>query len=169
MRPLLILFLLFCCDKLLAQQLNLVALFKADRFKAYSEIPPAITSAADRAAVTANGLVILKGIEFKNGRLEIDLQGKDVFQQSFLGIAFNIKDSLHYEVVYFRPFNFSSTDTIRKKHAVQYMSLPDHPWSQLRKEQPNRYEARLSAYQKANDWFHATLAIDNDSVAVYQS
>jgi len=43
---------------------------------------------------------------FKEGIIDIDLRGKDVFLQSFLGIAFDVTDNNHYEAVYFRPFNF---------------------------------------------------------------
>ncbi|CCH52445.1 hypothetical protein BN8_01448 [Fibrisoma limi BUZ 3] len=56
--------------------------------------------------VSAKGIVWLKGLNFKQGTIDVDLRGKDVFLQSFLGIAFHGVDTLTYDVVYFRPFNF---------------------------------------------------------------
>ncbi|MDP9047037.1 MAG: hypothetical protein M3N14_02810 [Bacteroidota bacterium] len=160
-------FLAFMDSNLFAQQNDLVHMLKAGRLKNYSVSKPEITPASDRPAVSARGLTLLKGLSFSNGRIEIDLRGRDVFQQSFLGLAFNVTDSLHYEVVYFRPFNFTAVDTLRKKHAIQYMSMPDQPWSLLRKEHPDQYESPLSTNQAAALWFHATILIKNDSVAVF--
>jgi len=79
------------CDQLFAQQVNLVMLFKSDRLHVYYNVPPTMTDGTDKPAVTASGFVVLKGVAFNNGRLEIDLQGKDAFQHSFLGPAFNGK------------------------------------------------------------------------------
>src|ERR1017187_621430 len=51
---------------------------------------------------------------------------------SGLGIAFHGEDTSTYDAVYFRPFNFNTTDPVRKIHAVQYVSMPDNPWFRLR-------------------------------------
>ena len=48
----------------------------------------------------------IEGSDFDQGTIEIDVRGRDVLQQSFLGIAFHGKDDKTYEAVYLRPFNF---------------------------------------------------------------
>jgi len=43
-----------------------------------------------------------------------------------VGIAFHGSDNKTLDAIYFRPFNFQSTDPVRKIHAVQYVSHPDN-------------------------------------------
>src|SRR6266516_7784574 len=82
----------------------------------------------------------LQGIEFSNGTIECDVRGKDLQQQSFLGIAFHGVDGTAYDAVYFRPFNFRAQDPEKRSHAVQYVSHPTYTWQKLRAEQPGKYE-----------------------------
>ncbi|MBB5637710.1 hypothetical protein HDE68_003635 [Pedobacter cryoconitis] len=116
--------------------------------------------------VSANGIVWLGDTEFSTGTIDIDLRGKDIFQQSFLGIAIG-PDTTTYEAVYFRPFNFQSTDEIRRNHTVQYISHPDYPWEKLRDEFPLVYEHATKPFPLAKDWFHAKIVIDKDEISVY--
>jgi len=44
--------------------------------------------------VPDEGFLILKGIEFSNGTIEFDIKGKNVIQQSFVGIAFHRQDHI---------------------------------------------------------------------------
>jgi hypothetical protein len=78
--------------------------------------------------VSLDGIAWLKGIEFTNGTIEVDLRGKDLFQRSFVGIAFHGVDTTNYDAVYFRPFNFRSDDSVRRIHAVQYIHPPKLDW-----------------------------------------
>ena len=80
-------------------------------------------------AVSTKGMVWLKDMAFKQGTIDIDLRGKNVFLQSFLGIAFHGTDSSAYDLVYFRPFNFRYPDTARRRWSVQYVSEPDFSWN----------------------------------------
>src|SRR5580693_3516073 len=66
-------------------------------------------------AITTRGIIWLKGIDFTDGTIDIDLRGKDVFLQSFLGIAFHGTDTSHCDIIYFRPFNFRHIDSTRWK------------------------------------------------------
>jgi hypothetical protein len=109
----------------------------------------------------------LKGVSFKEGSIDIDLRCKDVFLQSFLGVAFHVTDNTHYEVVYFRPFNFQHPDTSRRKWSVQYMVVPDLLYDKLRKEHPLVYENSVTPVPKADEWFHATIVIKGDLITVY--
>jgi hypothetical protein len=125
------------------------------------------TNGTEKSAISTSGVVWLKGVVFKEGTIEIDLRGRNIFQQSFLGIAFDGLDTSNYEVVYFRPFNFQSPDTLRKKHTVQYMSLPDNPWYKLREKYPLVYENAVHPFPGPEDWFHVTIVVQKDSVQVY--
>jgi len=58
------------------------------------------------------GVGFLPGIEFANGVIEFDVRGKDLAQQSFVGVAFHGVDATSYDAIYFRPFNFKATDPV---------------------------------------------------------
>ena len=118
-------------------------------------------------AVSLQKIAWLKNISFKEGTIDIDLRGKDVFLKSFLGIAFHAGDSNHYELVYFRPFNFQYPDTARRRWSLQYMYIPDYPWDKLRKKHPLVYENSITPPPNPNEWFHATIMVKDDSVKVY--
>jgi hypothetical protein len=75
-----------------------------------------------------DGVAYLQGIEFTNGSIEFDVKGKDVQQQSFVGVAFHGVDGTTYDAIYFRPFNFRTEDQARRIRAVQYVSHPTHTW-----------------------------------------
>src|ERR1700761_1813782 len=71
-----------------------------------------------------DGVAWIKGKSFSTGTIELDIKGKDKPQGSFIGMAFHGSNDSTFEVVYFRPFNFRSTDPVRKGHAVQYVASP---------------------------------------------
>jgi hypothetical protein len=113
------------------------------------------------------GFVILKGIEFSNGTIEFDVKGKNVVQQSFVGVAFHGRDEKTYDAIYFRPFNFVNPDTARRRRAVQYVSMPDHPWEKLREVSPGKYENKVNPVPNPDGWFHAKITVNGKRVAVY--
>lgn len=88
-------------------------------------------------------------------------------QQSFIGIAFHGVDTITYEAIYFRPFNFLSQDPVRKIHAVQYISEPDFPWHRLREEQNGTYEKAINPALSPKDWIHARIEVNDGQVKVY--
>lgn len=116
---------------------------------------------------TNDGIAWLMGVEFLNGIIEVDIRGKDAFQQSFVGIAFHGLDNNTLDAIYFRPFNFQSTDPIRKVHAVQYVSHPDNTWSILREKQNGKYEKAVIPAPNGNEWFHVKIVIQYPHVTVY--
>jgi hypothetical protein len=70
---------------------------------------------------------------FSQGTIELDARGRDVFQQSFVGVAFHRRDDNMYEAVYLRPFNFRATDPVRHMHAVPVdSSISPTAWVRLR-------------------------------------
>ena len=99
--------------------------------------------------------------------IEVDLKGKDVFQKSFLGIAFHGVNDSTYDAVYFRPFNFYAKDSIRKIHAVQYISHPVFTWKKLREERNGVFEKGITAAPEPNEWFHARIEVKGNIVNVY--
>jgi hypothetical protein len=117
--------------------------------------------------MAANGMMLLKGTDFSNGIIELDIKGSNKFQQSFVGFAFHCQDAKTYEAVYFRPFNFKAEDALRRSHAVQYISMPDYDWEKLRNTFPGRYENKIAPAPGADDWFHVKIAVKGKQVAVF--
>jgi len=117
--------------------------------------------------LTCGGIVWLTGLNFSTGSIDIDLKGRDVFQQSFLGVAFHGVDSVNYDAIYFRPFNFKSADSLRHKHMVQYISQPGFPWDRLRKEHPLVYENTVNPPLTPKNWFHAHIVVTAETIMVY--
>ena len=121
-----------------------------------------------RLSETPNdGIMILKDFEFGKGTIEIDIKGKNVLQQSFVGIAFHAQDSNTYDAIYFRPFNFVNPDTARRRRAVQYISMPNFPWEKLRQDFPGKYENKVNPVPNPDGWFHAKIIVAGKRIRVF--
>jgi glyoxylase-like metal-dependent hydrolase (beta-lactamase superfamily II) len=118
-------------------------------------------------ARAGDGGVLLDGVQLADGVIEVDLKGKDVAQQSFLGIAFHVVDWTTLDAVYFRPFNFRGADAERRSHSVQYVSHPANTWQRLRTERPGQFERAIDPPPDPNGWFHARIVLANGRVEVY--
>jgi Domain of Unknown Function (DUF1080) len=114
-----------------------------------------------------DGVAYLEGVEFANGAIEIDIRGKDVQQQSFVGVVFHGLDEKTYDAVYFRPFNFKAEDPARRLRAVQYISHPTYTWNKLRTEHPGKYEQPVNPVPDPNGWFHARIVVASPKVSVF--
>jgi hypothetical protein len=121
----------------------------------------------DKKGISMTGVMWLKDVSFSTGTVEVDLRGKDVLQQSFIGIVFHGVDTSEFDIVYFRPFNFRSQDPVRKIHAVQYATHPDFPWHKLREEKNGIYEKGIDPPPSATEWFHARIVVDDKQIKVY--
>ena len=148
------------------QSFNLQQLLKENKLVSFGRTLNSLDD-GEKHGVSCSGIAWLKDIHFTKGTIEIDLRGKDVLQQSFLGIAFHAVDTITYDVVYFRPFNFRTPDSVRKIHAVQYISAPDYPWERLRKEHNGIYEKGINPPPLATDWLHARIVVDESEIKVY--
>ena len=115
----------------------------------------------------AEGVAYLRGIEFTNGTIEFDVRGKDVQQQSFVGVAFHGVDGTTYDAIYFRPFNFRAVDPARRIHAVQYISHPTYTWQKLRTEQLGKFEQAVNPVPDPNAWFHVRVVVASPRVSVF--
>jgi len=114
-----------------------------------------------------DGVAWVDGVNFANGSIEVDIKGKDVLQQSFVGVAFHGVDEKTLDAIYFRPFNFHATDSVRRIHAVQYVSHPDFPWNVLRETQNAKYEKAIASAPDPNEWFHVKIVVDYPHITVY--
>jgi hypothetical protein len=155
-----------------AEILDLSKITQGDsKWKAYNRAATAIEDGARKAVRLderqGDGLVLLQGSRFGNGMIELDIRGKDVFQQSFVGIAFHAVDEKSYDAIYFRPFNFKNPDPVRSNHAVQYVSHPEYTWQKLRAEKPEQYEKAVRPVPDPNGWFHVRVVIAAPKVSVY--
>ena len=119
------------------------------------------------SGAAGDGVAWIDGTDLQAGTIELDIRGKDVMQQSFLGVAFHRKDDKNYEVVYLRPFNFRAEDPVRKQHAVQYMVSPEFEWPRLRKEYPEEFENPVDASLDPNGWVHLRVAVDSSKLQIF--
>jgi hypothetical protein len=120
-------------------------------------------------AQSNDGVAWISGLDFESGVIEFGVKGKNIPQQSFVGIAFHGTNDSTFEVIYFRPFNFGSDDTTRKNHSVQYVYLPKFDWSFLRDRYPGKYEHSTTNPPNPENWFHAKILIEPGKIAVFEN
>jgi len=152
------------------QSYDLAALLKAGKLRAVNReaTPQAERAGAVRLDERAgNGVLWVDGTDFAEGTVELDVRGRDVLQQSFLGVAFHRTSDEAYEVVYLRPFNFRATDPARHQHAVQYASVPDFDWPRLRQEFPEEFENPVDAAVEPTGWVPLKVVVTPKSVQIY--
>jgi hypothetical protein len=124
-------------------------------------------NAVQFSEANGDGVAWLDGVNFANGNIELDIKGRDVLQQSFVGVAFHGVDEKTLDAIYFRPFNFHAADSVRRIHAVQYVSHPDFPWNVLRETQNAQYEKAIPSAPDPNEWFHVNIVVDYPHLTVY--
>jgi hypothetical protein len=110
-------------------------------------------------------LLWAKNISLKNGVIELDVKGKDIDGESFVGVAFHSKDKETYDAVYFRPFNFRKPE--KKNRSVQYIDMPNNGWDVLREKHPGKYEHAIVPDTDPNNWFHVKIVIRYPDIEVY--
>ncbi len=114
-----------------------------------------------------DGGAVLDGVLMGEGVIEVDLRGKNVTQQSFLGIAFHVVDWTTYDAVYFRPFNFRAVGAEQRAHSVQYFSPPAHTWQRLRTERPGQFEKAVEPSPDPDGWFRVRIVLANAKVRIF--
>jgi hypothetical protein len=113
-------------------------------------------------------ILMFDPVEFEQAIVEFDALGQSEPPQSnFLGIAFHATDDVTHEAIYFRPFNFQAEDPVRKIHAVQYVSHPEYPWFDLRRDMNEQYEKPIVQAPDGNSWFHVKIEINRPSMKVF--
>jgi hypothetical protein len=163
-----VILLLITCFRAFSQSIDLQKMLADGKLMFRSANPVQSFQEGDKKGITCKGNVWLKDIEFTYGTIELDIRGRNEFLNSFPGIAFYASDtSRNYDVVYFRPFNFRHADPVRRTWSVQYMSLPEYPYDRLRKENTGQFESEIIPNPKPEDWIHARIVIQKDSIKVY--
>ncbi|MFO1497887.1 MAG: hypothetical protein U1G07_05750 [Verrucomicrobiota bacterium] len=119
----------------------------------------------------AQGLVWIEGVDFSNGVIEAEIAG-DLApgaggqSRGFVGIAFRVQPNLEaYDAFYLRPTNGRAEDQERRNHSVQYISLPQWPWSRLRQEAPSKYEAYVDLVPGA--WTKIKIDVRGEQARLY--
>ena len=105
----------------------------------------AIKVTEDGQVGNGEAYAIVKGPEFRNGTIDVELAGLPAASagpaaRGFIGVAFRIRDG-KFEYIYLRPTNGRADDQVRRNHSTQYSSFPDFDFARLRKESPEKYES----------------------------
>lgn len=111
--------------------------------------------------------ILLSVDDFKHGKIEALVRGKDIFQGSFAGLAFHAQSDSIFDLVYCRPFNFQTSDSLRRIHMIQYAFFPKLDWQVLRVKHNGIYEKGIASPPKADEWFKLTLDVDEKQVKAY--
>jgi hypothetical protein len=128
-------------------------------------------SLAPNADTNTSHLAIVKGSEFSNGVIEVDVAGEPApgagsGARGFAGVAFRVQsDRKTYDCFYIRPTNGRAEDQERRNHAVQYISHPQYTWSKLRQETPSRYESYADMLPA--EWVHLKIEVNGDKARLY--
>jgi hypothetical protein len=162
-------FILVCCTTIVhAQTIDITSAKKFEIINRHISVyDSAKTTIVHLDAQEGDGVAWIKDASFTTGTIEFDLKGKDILQQSFIGIAFHAKNDSSFDAIYFRPFNFKSPDAIRKSHSVQYICMPKYEWYYLRENYPGKYENALTQSIEPTSWFHAKIIVTKNSINVY--
>jgi hypothetical protein len=152
------------------QRIDLAERLTAGKLRVINRQITKQSARADAVHLSASadvGLAWIDGTDFGEGTIELDVRGKDVFQQSFVGVAFHGKNDTTYESVYVRPFNFRATDPARRDHAVQYMTLPEFDWPRLRERFPEEFENPVNSTLSPTDWVPLRIVVRGGKVQVF--
>ena len=158
---------LFAASSVAAQQRSIAPKDVAVFNRSVSSLSDGTKKGLRLSASPGDGVAYLRGIEFGNGTIELDIRGKDLQGRSFVGIAFHGVDGTTYDAIYLRPFNFRTPDSTRRNHAVQYISHPVYTWQKLRAERPGTFEQPVSPAPDPNAWFHVRVVVANPKVSVF--
>jgi hypothetical protein len=153
-----------------AQRIDLAERLRAAKLRAVNRTVDALPDRPGGVRVGEGadpGVIWIEGSDLADGTIELELRGRDVFQRSFLGVAFHRADDKTYESVYLRPFNFRTDDQARHHHAVQYMAAPDYDWPRLRKEFPEQFENAVDPALAPGDWVPLRVVVSGATVRVY--
>ncbi len=123
------------------------------------------TDAVYLNAKEGDGFLRMNGSNFMNGEIELDIKGKDIQGESFVGFAFHGLNDSTFDAIYFRPFNFKNPQ--RKDHSLQYISHPVYTWNKLRDEHPGLYEKTVQHVPDPSGWFHVKIVVQYPVVKVF--
>ncbi|MBL8202995.1 MAG: hypothetical protein JNM09_02105 [Blastocatellia bacterium] len=105
----------------------------------------------------------LKGVNFKNGTIEVKvlsrlLKDAPADARGFIGLAFRINDNnSKFECIYVRPTNGRVEIQLRRNRSTQYFSFSDFKFDRLRKEAPGEYESYVDI--GLNEWIDLKIEV----------
>lgn len=123
------------------------------------------------AAADEPTFVMLDGLEFRDGAIEVEVAG-DVLPDAvggargFIGIAFRIApDCSRFESMYIRPTNGRAEVQLRRNRAAQYFSYPDYKFDRLRAEAAGEYEAYVDLVPA--EWTSLRVTVSGGTAKLY--
>jgi len=144
-------------------QTNKIDVFNRTLERTKSDSPEAVFI----NAAPEDGLAWITGVEFSEGTIELEIRGKDEQGRSFVGIAFHGRDNRTFDAVYLRPFNFQTSEQERRSHSIQYISMPEHDWNELRNSHPGKYEFAITPAPDPASWVKLRLVIKGKNVVAF--
>ncbi|HEY2737064.1 MAG TPA: hypothetical protein VGK45_01600 [Thermoanaerobaculia bacterium] len=124
-----------------------------------------------RPGEDGDGIVLLKGSQFHDGTIDVDVAIKVTAPPGhrapgFTGIAFrSTPDASHYELFYLRPGNSHAEDQAMRNHSVQYISVPGFSWEKLRRQWPSIYESWADL--QPDQWMHVKIEVHGRRARLY--
>ena len=115
--------------------------------------------------------VKVKGIDFKNGTIEVAVLSRLLptapdYARGFIGVAFRINDdNSKFESIYIRPTNGRANVQLRRNRSIQYFSFPDYDFERFRKENPGEYESY--ADMGLNEWIKIRIEVKGQQAQLY--
>jgi hypothetical protein len=129
----------------------------------------AIKVVEDGQIPNGEAYAIVKGAEFHNGEIEVELAGRPaggagVGARGFVGIAFRMQDD-QFEYVYLRPTNGRADDQVRRNHSTQYGSHPKFGFAELRQQSPEKYESYVDL--EVGVWTRFRITVEGTTARLY--
>jgi hypothetical protein len=124
-----------------------------------------------RGGSLARSLAIIKGSDFANGTVTLDVAasprpGAPPDARGFVGLAFHVRPhASEFECIYLRMTNGHADDPVRRRHAAQYIAYPDFPFDKLREESPGVYEAPADVEARA--WTTMRIVVAGSRARLY--
>ena len=117
-------------------------------------------------------LVLIPGVLFANGTIEVELSGDvipgaDPRMRGFVGVAFRVdpENTAYYDCFYIRPRNGRAGNQVQRNHATQYVAHPEFPWHRLRRESAGEYESYVDLVP--GEWTKLKLEISGNKARFY--
>ena len=129
----------------------------------------AVKITEDGAVANGEAYAIVKGADFHDGDIEVELAGMPAKgagegARGFIGVAFRVKDG-KFEYIYLRPTNGRAEDQVRRNHSTQYGQHPDYDFARLRKESPEKYESYVDL--EPGVWTRIRIAVQGTTARLF--
>lgn len=129
----------------------------------------AIKVTEDGQVTNGEAYAVVKGAEFHNGTIEVELAGLRAASageaaRGFIGVAFRLRDD-KFEYIYLRPTNGRAEDQVRRNHSTQYSSFPDFDFARSRKEAPEKYESYVDLVPGA--WTRVRIVVQGTTARLF--